>query len=167
MNNWLYSNKFYVRKPYIQTERVSKIGVLLGSSDTQWRQDVQASIEKAILEKTKTYIKVDIQRRNDKYVDINGSQQQTPVLTVQVPAELSEVAIDGFSKIFANGVISPVGRRMSFVPTQNMTARSQKKYHQLMARQKEINTRQRQKHTNAIQDIRREVTTIEGKQLTI
>ena len=36
-----------------------------------------------------------------------------------------------------------------------------------MGRQKELNIRQRQKHTNAIQDIRREVTTIEGKKLTI
>ena len=148
-------------------QRVSKIGVLIESSDTQWHQDVQASIEKAIQLTIKTYIKVDIQRRNEKYTDVNGNQQQTPVLTIQVPVELSEVAIDGLSKIFANGVISPVGRRMSFIPTQNMTSCSQKKYHQLMARQKELNTRQRQKHINAIQEIRREVTTLEGKKLTI
>ena len=167
MTGWLQDNKYYIRKPYLQTEKVSKIGIFLGSSTAQWRQDTQKQMEEAVFNLTQTYIKMDVQKRLEKYYNAEGKQEQTPILTVQVPAEQSELATTGLSKIFSKGVLSPVGRRMNFIPTRDRSKRTRETLNRILTRQKIINVRQRQTSTDVLKDILTEVKTKSGSRMTI
>ena len=167
MEGWLKDNKYYVRKPYLQTERVLKLGVLLGSSTAQWRQDTQKVIEEAVHAKTGVYIHMDVQKRTEKFTTLRNTQDKTPILSIQAPAELADKAIDGLQLVFAQGLLSPVGRRMIFIPTRDRSAKAKAKFDKVMIRQKELNVRERQTATDALQDISKTVKTTEGTVLTI
>ena len=153
ITTWLRQNKFYLRKPYIWTEKVVKIRFFLDSSTAQWHQGVQAVVEKTIFDSTKTHVPTDIQNRAEKFQDDKGKQDQTPTLTVQVPEELNEVETEGLLSKFTNRVTSPVGRRMSSIPTRDISERSRAKLNKILTRQKILNVRERQTSTDFLRNI--------------
>ena len=63
MLRWLDSNRHYIRKPYIQETRISLLGMLVGSSPTQWRPDLQRELEAAVHTEIGHNIKLDIQNQ--------------------------------------------------------------------------------------------------------
>ena len=115
--------------------------VLLGSSTAKWLQDTQRLIEEAVHKRTNTYIKMDIQKRVEKFTNLSNTQDQTTILWVHVPTEHSDLAADSLCHIFAQGVPSTVGRRMRFFPTRDRSSISRAKLNKLMIRQKNLNVR--------------------------
>ena len=87
MQSWLRVNRFYVRKSHLQVERITKIGMFLGSSNAQWRQDTQQQLEDAIKESTNKYIRLDLQRLQKIFKHVNGEKGEVLILTVSFPTE--------------------------------------------------------------------------------
>ena len=110
---------------------------------------------------------MDIQKRTEKFTTLQNTQDRTPILSIQAPEELADKATAGLQLVFAQGVTSPVGRRMSFIPTRDRSAKAKANFDKIMIRQKELNVRERQTATDALLDISKAVKTKEGTVLTI
>ena len=167
MLTWLQVNKFYIRKPYIQEAKVSQIGFFLGSSLAQWRNDTKTQLEEAIKVSTGKHIRLDVQKTAKKFQKKDGTAGQVGLLTVSVQTEKIEEAEEGFLKVLANGVVSPVGRRMTYVPTRDRSRRSLTRINRAYIRQHELNREEKSTSTDLIKDLYAVVTTINGKQLTL
>lgn len=167
MMNWLTEKRHFLHKPFVQTEKVIKLGLLLGSSTAQHRLEVQRQIEQAVLEDTGKYIQIEVQKKIERFRGKRGGTESTPILIVEAGVEHKDDVEESLKKIFKSGKPSPIGRRVSFIPSPNKTTRSTSAYNRLMQRQKEMNQSERATATDQIVDARKKVHIKEGTELTV
>lgn len=166
--SWMRQNRHYIKQPYIQTERVVKLGVLLGSAMSQYRVDVQKQLEEAVHQATGRYIKIDVQKKNEKYENaMTHDSRRVGILTIQVEEEKSDDAEKGLRKVLAKGIPSPCGRCMVFLRTRDRTSRAKHDFNMALTRQAELASRERSTATSQLQNIHGVVRTTENKTMTI
>ena len=168
MDSWIRRNKHYIKYPQVQAAKVVVLGIFLGSSTAQFREDVQMVIEKGVKQATGRFAKMEIQPKMHKYENVRtGEKTAVPVLNVQVELEKSDDAEDGLRKIFKKGVPSPTGRKMVFIPTRDRTPKGKRDLNMALTRQAEMNERERTMATSDLQNIMQEVEINDGQTLTI
>ena len=60
MSEWLHKHDHYLRLDYLEAERISRIGFLLGSSKNINRLDLRTKLEDAIEREMSMRIKIDV-----------------------------------------------------------------------------------------------------------
>ena len=110
MLNWLESKKLHLRKPIVQAAKVTKIGLLLGSSTAQHCIHAQRQLEEAVKAETGKYIKMEVLTKVEKFRDEQKRFEKTPILSIQVKQEQSEEAKESLQKVLKSGKPSPIGR---------------------------------------------------------
>ena len=167
MLSWLEDKKHYLRKPIVQAAQMTKISLLLGSSLAQHRIEVQQQLEEAVQAETGKYIKMEVLTKMEKIRNKQNQQDSTPMLSSQVAQENKDVAKAGLRAVLSSGKPSPIGRRVSFLPTPNRTSRNSQSFICLMCKQKEMNLKERALSTNQLLDVKQRVKTKDGQELTI
>ena len=167
MLTWLTDKRHFLHKPFVQTEKVIKVGLLLGSSTAQHRLEVQRQLEEAIRGETGKYIQLEVQKKIERFKNNRGGTESTPILIIEAGLDHREEVEESLKKILKSGKPSPIGRRVSFIPSPNKTTRSTVAYNRLMQRQKEMNHSERALATKQILDARRKVHIKDGTELTV
>ena len=144
-----------------------KIGMLLGSSNAQWRQDTQKRLEEEIKNATNKYVRLDLQRATKTFKHENRKSGIVSIVTVTVPTEKINEAEEGLIKVLQSGVASPVGRRMTYIPTRDRSHLSMARQNRALIRQFELRSDEVSVSTDMIKDLYAEVTTTVGKKMTV
>ena len=132
-----------------------KLGWLLGSLLTQWQHNVQEQLEVALHNRVGKYIKLDIQLRQPKYKNKKGKQNSTAILHVQVNIEDKEAANTGLRELLGKNRISPVGRKMQFIPADNRSNGGRVLMERMLQIQRNTNKNERTAVSVVINDIKR------------
>ena len=168
MLSWLTEQRHYIKKPYIQETRVSQLGVLIGSSPTQWRPVVQQQLEEAVKNEIGYSVKLDIQNQRTWIKNpTTGAKEVTQVLKVYVSSELVHIALKGLKSVLNPKVVSPVGRRMALVVTNVKSEEARRKVNALLGKQRYLLKNEKTTTSDRISDILKKVKLIDDTERTI
>ena len=163
-------NNNYVFKDNIQSQRISKLGYLLGSSMAVDRDDLRIKLEAALLKEVHVPIKLELYRarywKRDNDKNMRRKSEVVEAIGISVDSTKVTESARCLKHILKDGVMSPTGRWMRLI-LRPRTEADREKSNKLLEYQKRGKLRERRTIVQSNLNIDQEVVLKTGERLTI
>ena len=117
--DWLRQDLHWIKEDYIQTRRVSNIGLLAGTHGVVDLKRTREALEQAVEQEIQRKVKLDLKLRKVRCKNARGNEVMTAIYGVSVDACQVSEAVKGLRAVLHCNCRHPTGRQLTFVTRSN------------------------------------------------